>query len=120
MTKIGMLSYQRFSRLWFLPISLWLLWLLVLPFTASAQTDPNQVTISAQGRLQVLEVRVHEAVGQEAVVLSPVLHRGGQEHQAVFQRRIVEGLPADQHGDNDDKNGHSRSLRPADSPSYVP
>ena len=52
-----MLSYQRFSRLWFLPISLWLL---VLPFTASAQTDPNQVTISAQGRLQVLEVRVKQ------------------------------------------------------------
>ncbi len=60
MMKTGMLSYQRFSRLWFLPISLWLLWLLVLPFTASAQTDPNQVTISAQGRLQVLEVRVKQ------------------------------------------------------------
>ena len=60
MTKTGMLSYQRFSRLWFLPISLWLLWLLVLPFVASAQTDPNQVTISAQGRLQVLEVRVKQ------------------------------------------------------------
>ena len=60
MMKIGMLSYQRFSRLWFLPISLCLLWILVLPFTASAQTDPNQITISAQGRLQVLEVRVRQ------------------------------------------------------------
>ena len=60
MMKIGMLSYQRFSRLWFLPISLCLLWILVLPFTASAQTDPNQITISAQGRLQVLEVRVKQ------------------------------------------------------------
>ena len=60
MMKTGMLGYQQFSRLWFLPISLWLLWLLVLPFTASAQTDPNQITISAQGRLQVLEVRVKQ------------------------------------------------------------
>ena len=57
MTKTGMLSYQRFSRLWFLPISLLLL---VLPCVASAQADSNQVTISAQGRLQVLEVRVKQ------------------------------------------------------------
>jgi hypothetical protein len=60
MMKTGMLSYQRFSRLRFLPISLWLLWLLVLPYVASAQTDLNQITISAQGRLQVLEVRVRQ------------------------------------------------------------
>ena len=37
-----------------------MLWQLLLPSVASAQTDPNQVTISAQGRLQVLEVWVKQ------------------------------------------------------------
>ncbi len=65
-----MLSHHRFYRLQFLPISSWLLWLLVLPYIVSAQTDSNQITISAQGKLQAIEVRVQQG---DTVVAGDIL-----------------------------------------------
>jgi oxaloacetate decarboxylase beta subunit len=70
MMKIGMSSHHSFCRLQFLQISLWLFWLLVLPCVSSAQTDLNQISIYAQGKLQVIEVRVQQG---DTVVAGDIL-----------------------------------------------